>query len=152
VPEIDLAAHPDAFATLHQAFDPLTNALYGAHFLLTLHTDLGDWAAAIGGYHSLNASLGTPYYQKVAAVWRQHTGSSAPFAQPPKLILAAAKPATSTRPMQPKPAAGAIIGPPGFGASSFQFVAPPMRMIPAHAGGMSLAAYRARPALIAGAR
>lgn len=150
--QIDLAAHPDAFATLHQAFDPLTNALYGAHFLLTLHTDLGHWSAAIGGYHSLNPSLGTPYYQKVAAVWQRHAASSAPFAPPPKLILAAAKPAKSTRPMQPKPAPGAIVAPPGFGAGSFQFVAPPMRVIQAHAGGMSLAAYRARPVLIAGAR
>jgi hypothetical protein len=150
--QIDLAAHPHAFATLRDAFDPLTNALYGAHFLLTLHTDLGHWAAAISGYHSLNPSLGDPYYQKVAAVWGRHARLSAPFVPAAKLTLAAAKPAARTRPTQPKPPPGAIVAPLGFGAGSFQFVAPPSRVTQAQAGGMSLAAYRARPVLIAGAR
>jgi hypothetical protein len=150
--QIDLAAHPSAFATLHDAFDPLSNALYGAHFLQTLHTDLGHWDAAIGGYHSLNPSLGDPYYQKVAAVWRHHAGSASPVAASPNLILAAAKPTGPIRPIKPKPKPGAVAVPRGFGAGSFQFAAPPLRMIQAPAGGMSLAAYRARPVLIAGAR
>ena len=79
--QIDLAAHPNAFATLHQAFDPITNALYGARFLLWLHGSLGHWPAAIGGYHSLNPSLGTPYYQKVAMIW-QHRAPLVQFAPP----------------------------------------------------------------------
>ncbi len=150
--QIDLAAHPHAFATLHDAFDPLSNALYGAHFLLTLHTDLGHWNAAIGGYHSLNPSLGAPYYQKVAAVWQSHVGSAVPVAPPAKLILAAAKPAKPTRLIKSTLKPGAIAAPPGFGAGSFQFAAPPLRVIQTPVGGMSLAAYRARPVLIAGAQ
>ena len=153
--QIDLAAHPNAFATLHQAFDPLTNALYGAHFLLWLHGSLGHWAAAIGGYHSLNPDLGTPYYQKVAMIW-QHQAPSILYAQrtlyaprAAKLVLAKAK----TSPLRkPEPHPGAIIAPQGFGAGSFQFSAPPPEIIAARSGGMSLAAYRARPVLIASAR
>ena len=153
--QIDLAAHPNAFATLHQAFNPFTNALYGAHFLLWLHGSLGHWAAAIGGYHSLNPNIGTPYYQKVAMIW-QHRAPPMLYTPPTlyappaaKLVLAAAKPRP---PRQPKPQPGAIIAPRGFGAGSFQFSAPPPEIIAARSGGMSLAAYRARPVLIASAR
>ncbi|MEJ1977686.1 MAG: transglycosylase SLT domain-containing protein [Acetobacteraceae bacterium] len=45
--------HPDAFATLDEAFDPQANAQYAAVFLQRLHVMTGDWSAAAAAYHSM---------------------------------------------------------------------------------------------------
>lgn len=68
--QINLQQHPDAFASLAQAFDPAANALYGADFLRRLKTRLGGWNPAIAAYHSQTPDLGLPYEQKVLAAWQ----------------------------------------------------------------------------------
>lgn len=73
--QIDLRDHPDAFANLEQAFDPVLNARYAAGFLSRLHARLGSWEAAAAGYHSQIPSLGLPYERLVLAVW--HGGARA---------------------------------------------------------------------------
>ena len=78
--QIDLQDHPDAFATLDQAFDPNANAAYAAGFLNRLHAKLGTWNAAIAGYHSQTPSLGLPYARLVLASW--HGGPSFPVSVP----------------------------------------------------------------------
>lgn len=72
--QVNLLHHPDAFATLQAAFDPLANARYAGRFLATLHRQAGSWNAAIMAYHSAWPARGTAYRDKVLAVWR--TGQS----------------------------------------------------------------------------
>ena len=81
--QVNLQYHPDAFASLQQAFDPRTNAVYAARFLATLHADGGapphDWARAIAAYHSETPALGQAYHVLVIARWQR---SEAPPAAP----------------------------------------------------------------------
>lgn len=69
--QIDLAAHPNAFASLEAAFNPADNARYAAHFLNLLHGEFGTWSAAIAAYHAGTPALGVPYAQRVLAAWGQ---------------------------------------------------------------------------------
>ena len=50
--QVNLRWHPDAFASVAQGFDPDRNADYAARFLARLFAETGDWARAIGNYHS----------------------------------------------------------------------------------------------------
>jgi hypothetical protein len=76
--QINLRHHPDAFANLRDAFDPLANARYAAHFLLTLHAETGSWEAAVGRYHSATYSLAEPYTAAVLNLWHQPAGPTLP--------------------------------------------------------------------------
>lgn len=71
--QINLAAHPDAFASLDQALDPAANGLYAARFLAALYDRLGNWPDAVAAYHSANPLLGEPYRQAVYAGWADPT-------------------------------------------------------------------------------
>jgi hypothetical protein len=66
--QVNLQYHPHAFATLEEAFDPLDNALYAAHFLRGLHDGDagGDWSTAVGLYHSYTPDLAQEYRARVA--------------------------------------------------------------------------------------
>ncbi len=68
--QINLMFHPNAFATLEDAFDPRKNALYAARFLNALYTDSKDWGHAIAAYHSETPALGEPYRALVMARWQ----------------------------------------------------------------------------------
>ena len=50
--QVNLRWHPQAFATLTSAFDPVTNADYAARFLRRLYQDSGSWDQAAMRYHS----------------------------------------------------------------------------------------------------
>ncbi len=65
--QINLLQHPDAFASLEEAFDPVANATYAARFLLALHARTGSWENAIAAYHSATPGLGGPYRDTVLA-------------------------------------------------------------------------------------
>jgi hypothetical protein len=82
--QINLMYHPDAFATLREAFDPRANAGYAARFLLSLHARSGSWETAVADYHSAVPELGEPYRARVYAVWQ-----GTPFA--PSISLGAAR-------------------------------------------------------------
>jgi len=68
--QVNLMYHPDAFASLEEAFDPTANARYAARFLNSLHADLKDWPKAIGAYHSETPALGDAYRVLVLARWQ----------------------------------------------------------------------------------
>ncbi len=68
--QINLAAHPLAFASLDDAFDPMHNGDYAGRFLASLHDRTGSWPAAVAAYHSATPWLGEPYRQQVFAAWR----------------------------------------------------------------------------------
>jgi hypothetical protein len=67
--QVNLMHHPDAFATLDDAFDPMRNAAYAGRFLRSLFASLGDWGAAIGAYHSRTPGLSEAYRDQVVATW-----------------------------------------------------------------------------------
>jgi len=67
--QISLQNHPDAFATLDDAFDPVANANYAAGFLNELKGRAGSWTLAIADYHSALPDLGLPYQRRVLAAW-----------------------------------------------------------------------------------
>ncbi len=67
--QISLLFHPDAFASLDQAFDPAANAHYAAHFLTRLHAQFGNWPAAAAAYHSQTPEIGADYERRVMALW-----------------------------------------------------------------------------------
>ncbi len=67
--QISLEHHPDAFATLEQAFSPVRNADYAAAFLARLKARTGAWDTAIADYHSALPELGLPYQRRVLAAW-----------------------------------------------------------------------------------
>ncbi len=64
--QVNLLQHPDAFATLNDAFDPVINANYAARFLVALEHESGDWVSAAGLYHSRTEALAAPYREAVA--------------------------------------------------------------------------------------
>lgn len=68
--QVDLTLHPQAFASLDQAFDPTANADYAARYLAELyHTEAGaNWNIAVGLYHSHTLSLAAAYRDQVAMV------------------------------------------------------------------------------------
>jgi hypothetical protein len=67
--QISLQSHPDAFASLDAAFDPVANANYAAVFLNQLKSQTGSWNTAIADYHSALPDLGLPYQRLVLAAW-----------------------------------------------------------------------------------
>jgi hypothetical protein len=69
--QVNLMHHPNAFATLEQAFDPSANAAYAARFLTELHTQSNDWPRAAGLYHSATPELGAAYQAQVASAWTE---------------------------------------------------------------------------------
>lgn len=67
--QVNLRYHPDAFASLEDAFDPMTNVAYGADFLLRLHERTGSWQQAVANYHSQTAARGGRYFARVIRIW-----------------------------------------------------------------------------------
>ncbi len=63
--QINLAYHPNAFATLEDAFDPATNAAYAARFLTSLHAKFPQWPLAVAAYHSQDPEKGEAYQKLV---------------------------------------------------------------------------------------
>jgi Transglycosylase SLT domain len=69
--QVNLQHHPRAFASLEDAFDPLTNVTYAASFLKTLAAEHGSWAKAAAYYHSQNPARYRGYRAKVREIWAQ---------------------------------------------------------------------------------
>lgn len=67
--QVSLLYHPDAFATMAEAFDPTTNGRYAGQLLASLKTRLGNWTDAVAAYHSADPARGQPYREKVFASW-----------------------------------------------------------------------------------
>ena len=68
--QVNLMHHPDAFASLDDAFNPGANAAYAAKFLNALRGQGEDWSAAIGAYHSATPALGDAYRAMVMLRWK----------------------------------------------------------------------------------
>jgi len=67
--QVNLFYHPDAFASLAEAFDPAANARYAAALLNQLREQAGNWPAAIALYHSADPFEGQRYSSRVIQAW-----------------------------------------------------------------------------------
>jgi hypothetical protein len=101
--QINMHYHPDAFANLDEAFDPLHNVEYAARFLAKLFAVKKSWPEAAAAYHSTKPEHNHAYKIKVIALWngvRKSTRSASralarsprtanvavPFSSPPAQI------------------------------------------------------------------
>jgi Transglycosylase SLT domain len=73
--QVNLMHHPDAFTSLEQAFDPVSNTTFAVRFLNTLYRGTGSWPKAIAAYHSDTPGIADDYERRVLVTWRQHVGS-----------------------------------------------------------------------------
>lgn len=67
--QINLHWHPDAFASLEEAFDPRRNVAYGVEFLKSLRSELRSWGRAVARYHTADEVRGDAYRERVTALW-----------------------------------------------------------------------------------
>ena len=90
--QINLAAHPQAFASLDAAFDPPSNTDYAARFLQALYRQSGRLAWAMTAYHSQTPEFANDYARRLLAVWPGGaqlglSGGPAPeMAKPPRVV------------------------------------------------------------------
>lgn len=111
--QVNLMYHPTAFASLEEAFDPLTNARYAVTFLTELRQQTGSWETASAWYHSATPEQGAPY--RSAVVTAMAAEANAPAGQ------------------APWPGSPSMFGsPPTFGALSMAGAA--LRSLPARPG------------------
>lgn len=68
--QVNLRYHPDAFASLEEAFDPSRNVAYAATYLRQLHRLQGSWPKAVERYHSSEDGRRAEYRDKVLTTWR----------------------------------------------------------------------------------
>jgi len=130
--QVNLRHHPNAFASLEEAFDPLANARYAARFLGELQAGGQDWMRAAGGYHSQTPEHAEPYRARVAAAWLAEREGP----EPPATTVAA------MRPPAPQPGGGGAML-----SNGADRMAPPV-MAPGVVG-RGLDAYRAMPIVLA---
>ena len=69
--QINLMYHSDAFESLKSAFDPFTNAQYGAYYLRVKYNRTKDWLEAAAHYHSTTPTLSERYKAKITHLWSQ---------------------------------------------------------------------------------
>ena len=148
--QINLRQHPDAFASLSEAFNPETNALWAARFLIDLFHQTGSWPHAAAAYHSMTPELGADYQDQVLRMWAAGNG-------PPSALMGrAGNEGERGPPMAASSAGGSGAGSP-FGADRVPLVtsrydARGQRDAVSGqggGGGRGLAAYRAMPILMA---
>jgi soluble lytic murein transglycosylase-like protein len=132
--QVSLTNHPDAFVSMDQAFDPSSNADYGARFLVQLFAKTGSWPKAVEAYHSATPELGHDYGQKVYAALPEES-KLAYAAEPPP--IAAGWAATPNRSLlispfrqvgRVIPQAAALGGEPAGGRTLDSYRASPVRI------------------------
>jgi hypothetical protein len=148
--QVNLLQHPEAFASLDQAFDPAANAQFAAGLLVSLFGQFGSWPLAAAAYHSQTPGIGAAYQKQVLAAWaipdrpgRHAAPAQAEAAAPPRPPHNAAMAEAARAPYLPAAAA------PAFGRQNgFVAAGPPRPGLP-QMTGRSLASYRAIPVRVA---
>lgn len=130
--QVNLLYHPNAFASLEQAFDPAANADYAARFLHELwETSAGkNWMTAAGHYHSQTPELADAYREQVKTAM---AGGASPNVQMPAVASAATT-------MSPFASSGPLHSPIGVRSQPVSVLAAPSGTV-----GRALDAYRATP-------
>jgi len=136
--QVNLMQHPDAFASLDQAFDPVANAAYAARFLTQLFNQTNAWPLAAAAYHSFTPDLGAEYARKVLAAWG--------VPQPPvgSMSIEAQSSQIAPSSMQAPPGGRVAVMLPPSGTEAIRVMALP-GSAPRTMTGRGLDAYRAAP-------
>ena len=115
--QVNLLFHPTAFASLEEAFDPVTNADYAGRFLKELHDTNagGDWMTAVGYYHSQTPELAAAYRQQVRAAMTGDVGPAPALATVPEPMSPFGSPGrvqaiAATQPARVLPGASGVAG------------------------------------------
>ena len=87
--QVNLQFHPDAFATVAEAFDPAANARYAGQLLSDLHAHSGSWETAVQLYHSATPWRGEAYRDLVLSRWAETSLAPAPAVALPLAVPAA---------------------------------------------------------------
>lgn len=82
--QINLMHHPDAFASLDDAFEPARNVAYGADFLGRLRDETLSWTRAVERYHTADPERGRAYREKVYERWQEARGGQPPTVEHPR--------------------------------------------------------------------
>jgi hypothetical protein len=111
--QVNLQYHPEAFATLTEAFDPAVNARVAGEFLVELHGRSASWESAVELYHSATPWRGAAYRDLVLKRWAEarlgpgtlstsaSAGASpavAPPPPPPEQVVMVPRSGTATAP------------------------------------------------------
>jgi hypothetical protein len=104
--QVNLLYHPDAFASLDQAFDPEANARYAATLLRSLFQETGSWPHAAAAYHSHTPALGADYQRQVLQAWAEPLDGPGEASQDP-----ASSPGPRPLPALPLPEARPLLAP-----------------------------------------
>ena len=147
--QINLRHHPNAFATLEEAFDPTANARYAARFLKDLQATRGDWMRSASHYHSQTPELAEAYRTRIAAALDAEQAAPPATLAAPSTVLAAI--AAPPRPPAPMPLPAFAAGGGGFMLSNRMERAAVLPTATAGGGGgRGLDAYRSLPIPVAG--
>lgn len=130
--QVNLMFHPQAFATLEDAFEPARNADYAARFLVELQQKSNNWLQAASHYHSHTPEFAEAYRQKVVAAW------------PEESRMATGLPRTAM--------GAAPMGASAFGGPGRVITIRPSGGSAVQSSGRGLAAYRASPIPLVGRR
>ena len=76
--QINLMYHPQAFASLDEAFSPSANVAYAVGFLTELFRQTGSWPAAAAAYHSQTTEIGAEYEKRVMALYPMKGAAAGP--------------------------------------------------------------------------
>jgi hypothetical protein len=101
--QVNLMFHPQAFASLEEAFDPIRNADYAGRLLRTLFQQTGSWEAAAGRYHSATPELAARYLSRLAEAIAEEGRMAAGAAASTPLAAATARVAAALAAMPPPP-------------------------------------------------
>ena len=98
--QVNLMYHPDAFASLDEAFDPAANIGYAARFLTGLFQATSHWLTAASYYHSQTPSLAAEYRHKLEKIWDTGQGAATQLAH---AVL------PHTAPQPPRPSSSPVV-------------------------------------------
>jgi hypothetical protein len=90
--QINLMHHPDAFASLEEAFDPWRNVTYGAGFLSRLQEQTRSWDRAVERYHTGDSEAGRAYRRPAPASARAPGGLALAGSLRPRAVAGVAAP------------------------------------------------------------
>ncbi|MBI1778325.1 MAG: transglycosylase SLT domain-containing protein [Proteobacteria bacterium] len=74
--QVNLYWHANAFRSLEEAFEPMSNVAYAARYLTDLRQERGSWEGAVSYYHSAVPEFNQPYRAKVERLWASVKGNS----------------------------------------------------------------------------
>lgn len=72
--QLNFKWHGQAFSSLEEMFDPVSNAVYAARFMLRLYREKGDWGQAAGAYHSRTKEYAKRYEKRFNSYLAQLSG------------------------------------------------------------------------------